>query len=286
MKKTAAIGGIILIILACNTPEDKQMPLIGDSVLNESMLFDSIHIADSFSMASVGTTRIELNYMYPKQSDSPVAQSILMWICMQRNDAGMTYYNDLRQSAISEVTHWMEYNTIQLECESTRRKKNNEDLCGDMFTENYEHIKVIYEDSEYITMEYYAYIYMNGTHGNYVLHAATFNKATGAYMGWKLIEGVHREKLMVAVKEQLKQYFGIQGSRDENGYVYTEDEQLKKCLLTDSITLPDMPPYITEDGITFTYQTYEIAAYCWGIIQLNINRNRLYAYNKGGNRHK
>ena len=78
------------------------------------------------------------------------------------------------------------------------------------------------------------------------------------------------------IKEGLRQYFQSYGAD------VSTDEQLKEFLYTDAdidnLQLPAWAPYLTEEGMLFSYQQYEIAAYAAGIPAFVISYDQLMPY--------
>ena len=118
--------------------------------------------------------------------------------------------------------------------------------------------------------------YQGGAHGISYETGVTFDKATGRRLGWDLLKDTDKRGFHLLLKEGLRQYF--QSMDIEVG----TDEQLKDMLYTDddidNLPLPSCPPYLTEKGLVFNYQQYEIAAYAAGILTFTIGYDRLRPY--------
>ena len=106
------------------------------------------------------------------------------------------------------------------------------------------------------------YVYMGGAHGG-VSGAGylTFNRSDGSL----LTEIIDRSKvaaLQPVLRRGLLEYF-----RDDCGEKEVTPQNLDEYLLLggEDIPLPVWEPYPGEDGLTFTYQQYEVAPYAAGM---------------------
>ena len=82
--------------------------------------------------------------------------------------------------------------------------------------------------------------------------------------GYDMMKGLDSPAFKKLIKEGLRKFFSKEG--DEKGM---SDEDLKNELIAfdgsiDELPLPDTEPYMTEQGVTFIYQPYEISYYAAG----------------------
>ena len=113
------------------------------------------------------------------------------------------------------------------------------------------------EGEKFVTFETSVYSYLGGAHGSTVFTAATFRKSDGRKFGEDMLKDRYSQAFTEAIKSGLMRYFKVQSEMD-----------LESCLLgikTYAIPLPQNPPYFTAEGLTFTYQQYEIAPYAAGM---------------------
>lgn len=131
------------------------------------------------------------------------------------------------------------------------------------------------------TKKYVSYLttygeYQGGAHGTNYGTGVTFDKATGRQMGWNMLKDTDKPEFRKMIKEGLRQYFQ---SYDAD---VSTDELLKDFLYTDAdidnLPLPAWAPYLTEEGMLFSYQQYEIAAYAAGIPAFVISYDQLKPY--------
>ncbi len=118
----------------------------------------------------------------------------------------------------------------------------------------------------------------------------TFRKSDGRRFGNEMLIRTGTEEFRTLIKDGLKQYFAENEGKD------ISDEELKEQLITDYsvdfLPLPQFPPYLTEKGVGFTYQPYEIAPYAAGMPSFTIPYEKIKPYmtvtavklieNKGG----
>lgn len=137
----------------------------------------------------------------------------------------------------------------------------------------YREVKVskIFETNKLITFAWAEDIYYNGAHGNQAYYGVTFRKSDGRRFDKNMMANFYTEDWYKIVKEGLRSYFS------ENGNVAIDtDEDLKEYILTDdnvnNLPLPQNPPYVTEDGVKFTYQPYEISFYAAGMPEFTVSK--------------
>ncbi len=131
------------------------------------------------------------------------------------------------------------------------------------------------------TKKYVSYLttygeYHGGAHGTTYATGVTFDKSSGRQMGWNLLKDTDKPEFRKMIKEGLRQYFAAWDAD------VSSDEQLKDFLYTDAdidnLPLPAWAPYLTEAGMLFSYQQYEIAAYAAGIPSFVISYDQLKPY--------
>lgn len=114
-------------------------------------------------------------------------------------------------------------------------------------------IHYLYETDNFVTFQYKKYEDMGGAHGGTFIAGMTFRKSDGRRVEWDLFT----RNMQDVIKKGLKQYFEV-----------NTDEEMEKCLSLENtylLPLPATPPVFTKEGVLFTYQQYEIAAYAAGL---------------------
>jgi hypothetical protein len=129
-----------------------------------------------------------------------------------------------------------------------------ENMMGDVPTFASEtEIRYLYETDKFVTYEYKKYEDMGGAHGGTVITGMTFRKSDGRRVDWDLFT----RSMQDVIKKGLKKYFEA-----------NTDEEMEKFLTLEHtflLPLPANPPVFIKEGVSFTYQQYEIAAYAAGL---------------------
>ncbi len=137
-------------------------------------------------------------------------------------------------------------------------------------------IKKTYETGRFVTFTATSYYYTGGAHGMSLDRGTTFRKTDGRRFDLDMLCNTGSDEFRKMIKEGLKSYFS------DNGETATTDEELKEMLLTESSTdylpLPQFAPYLTEEGVTFVYQQYEIAPYAAGMPTFTIPYDKMKPY--------
>lgn len=119
--------------------------------------------------------------------------------------------------------------------------------------------------------------YQGGAHGSRVEIGTTFRKSDGRRFGWDLLKNTDSDAFRLLLKEGLRQYLLSGGVKEA-----LTDEGLQSLLLYDGsvdyLPLPHNAPYLTEQGIVFAYQQYEIAPYALGIPTFTLNYQKIEPY--------
>ena len=129
-----------------------------------------------------------------------------------------------------------------------------ENMTGDVPTFASEtEIHYLYETDKFVTYEMKKYEDMGGAHGGTFISGMTFRKSDGRRVEWDLFT----KSMQDVIKKGLKKYFEV-----------NTDEELENSLSLENtylLPLPATPPVFTKEGVLFTYQQYEIAAYAAGL---------------------
>ena len=129
-----------------------------------------------------------------------------------------------------------------------------ENMTGDVPTFASEtEIHFLYETDKFVTYEMKKYEDMGGAHGGTFISGMTFRKSDGRRVDWELFT----KSMQDVIKKGLKKYFEV-----------NTDEELENSLSLENtymLPLPATPPVFTKEGVMFTYQQYEIAAYAAGL---------------------
>lgn len=115
------------------------------------------------------------------------------------------------------------------------------------------------ETEQFVTYTFDIYTYSGGAHGSYLREGATFRKQDGRKFGWDMFKADTQMELSQLVKKAIQtQYFGS-GSDDEFYSQLLNGDTYKECF-----PLPQTAPFLTQEGVNFIYQQYEITPYSAG----------------------
>lgn len=238
-----ALGAAAIAIAACG----------GQATEGEQLAFDSVKYENT-----ANNIEVTIKADYPVKGDGALANAIREYVS---ETLGGTYTGNL--AAADSVMAY--YGKAQ--ADSMAQWMDNEPDDGPQLMMFFE-IKKVYENDNYVTLTTYNESYTGGAHGNYITEGVTFRKSDGRRFGYDMLCNTQSDGFHKLIKEGLRQYF-----KQFEQPVET-DSQLKEMLLTDDdinyLSLPDSQPYLTADGVVFTYQPYEIAPYAAGAPQFTV----------------
>lgn len=133
-------------------------------------------------------------------------------------------------------------------------------------------VRKAYETESYITYTTEDYEYLGGAHGSTTLSGMTFRKTDGRRFGYEMLRNTESDSFHALLRDGVKEYFGKQ---EMNG-------NLKDMLMgvdnVDYMPLPATVPYLTDKGMMFVYQQYEIAPYAAGMPSFVIPFEKIKPY--------
>lgn len=129
------------------------------------------------------------------------------------------------------------------------------------------------ETNRYVVFNSTDYIYLGGAHGGVTGEGSvTFDKRSGQRFDSFLKEG-SLEQMQDLLLDGLAEYFS-----DNDNSVTKANVREYLFLDGDTIPFPVWTPAPTEDGLCFTYQQYEIAAYAMGMPSFVIPYDKVKPY--------
>lgn len=182
---------------------------------------------------------LEASIEAPSFDQNPVlARAIMEWVI---ENLGSSYQGDLKDTdalmkQLQAEVDEMEYKQIE--------------------------VKKVYETPKVVTYILNTYVNPVGAaHGGATAMGATFRKSDGKVFGSNMILDKDGESpLQALLKDGLKKYFEV-----------SSDDSLAEMLMMDSsysvdyLPKPATAPWVTDKGIVFCYQQYEIACYAAGM---------------------
>lgn len=220
---------------------------------------------------SVGILNVSLWAEYPVEGRDSLVKKVREFI----NDfMGGAYDGSLAdgQKMIDENGVLM-FNSLQEECGDVDEEDVNELFLHKTVSKGY-------ETNTFVTFMATSSSYMGGLHGIGHETGQTFSKANGQSFGYDMMKNTDSPAFKRLIKEGLKMFFG-----DEKEGKTMSDEDLLEELVSysgsaDELPLPDSEPYMTEGGITFIYQPYEISYYAAGKPEFTIPYDAVKPYLK------
>lgn len=130
-------------------------------------------------------------------------------------------------------------------------------------------------DGKYITYRFYIYTYAMGAHGYMKEYYLTFNNKTGDILGFDdLFYKKDSEKVWEMLTKQITEYNAYDGNFQagiKKGEICVSE--IIKEEKGDSRYYPR--PALTKEGVVFSYQPYEIAAFSEGVRHFAVPYNKL-----------
>ena len=121
------------------------------------------------------------------------------------------------------------------------------------------------ETEQYVVFISQDYVYLGGAHGGIIGRGGlTFDKKDGALVE-QFLDPACLDAIQPLLRKGLSQYFS-----DNDMEVTPEELDNYLFLETGVVPFPAWTPYPSEDGLVFTYQQYEIAAYAAGMPEFTI----------------
>ena len=246
----------MMAMVACNTKQGNK-----EEKDDEALVTDSIALIQEDSIASV-----EIIIDYPTKGSRPLIDSLRQFLATTlRVDTLFAANPDSLLRRALQVG----YSEMKTDYDDMRTYRE-----GDLPTMGYSyHIKKDVETNNYVTYIVEYYEYRGGAHGGTVIWGNTFRKDNGKSLGWNMLANTDSKEFQQLIKDGIRSYF------QENDSTTITDDQLKDMLIIeadiDHLPLPQFDPFLTDQGMSFIYQQYEIAAYAMGLPSFIIPYNKL-----------
>lgn len=121
------------------------------------------------------------------------------------------------------------------------------------------------ETKRYITYECNYYTFLGGAHGSAGSHSANIVKATGEVLG-ATVDTTKVKAMQSILRKYVLEYL------KKGGYTEVTDANLNDYLFIENgiIPIPTFTPSLTDKGVHFVYQQYEIGPYAIGMIDFTV----------------
>lgn len=270
-----AILGMMAII-SCNNkgqtrPADNKDSVTVDTIVPETghdVRTDSLKTDTLFYSKEEGKFRFNLAADYPVEGSDTLVKVVREFV----NDfLGGAYDGPLDdgQAMIKKNGEIMYGNFVE--------------MCGDADLEEvlelyyYKSVEKGYETNAFITFMTMGGQYTGGLHGIGFETGVTFSKTNGKTFGYDMMKGTDSPEFKRFIKEGLRKFFSTEGQE-----AMSDDDLLQELVSysgsIDELPLPDSEPYLTEKGVTFIYQPYEISYYAAGKPEFTIPYDAIKPY--------
>lgn len=183
--------------------------------------------------------QISLTIEYPVAGNKILLQNVREWI---NEKLGGTYEGDL-----DDYEAFFKYY-----CHEYFDDNGGEDTNVDFDIE----ITHKFDTNKAITYIHDAYEFFEGAmHGLGTIEGSTFRKSDGKRFTMDMITGIYQ--LQPDFKAGLKRYFDCTTDEELTGYLQIEGS-------VDNIPAPQTDPWITNEGVVFLYESYEITCFANG----------------------
>ena len=278
MKKLLILAGAGLVLAACGNKTDKG----GDNDSTAIVETPAVAVSEDVRMDLLKTDTVSFDkeegvYKFGLMAEYPVAggDSVVKAVREFINDfLGGAYDGPLAdgKAMVKRNGELMWGNFLEM-CGDA-----NEEEVDELFL--YKMVNRVYETKTCVTFLASVTQYTGGAHGIGYDSGQTFSKLDGKRFGYDMMKDLDTPAFKRLIKEGLRRYFS-----DEDDGQGMSDEALKEELVSfsgsiDELPLPDFEPYLTEQGVTFIYQPYEISYYAAGKPEFTIPYNVVKPYLK------
>ncbi|MCM1021096.1 MAG: DUF3298 and DUF4163 domain-containing protein [Muribaculum sp.] len=244
----------LLATTACSGNKSKTAA----NEISQAFTTDSASYADSIQVGKIKATA-SVDLLYPTSGNQATVDSVNSWINDQLN---------IRNHTFTNATDVAKY-AVKLQLDSTSAEISPMAKEYPDYQTEYETNLMIgkaFENDKVITLFSTAYIYTGGAHGSTLYNNASFQIGNGQQLGWNMFKPESMPELTLLIKKEImNQYFKADEEKGIDYLLVKESE----------FPLPKTQPAMFKDGISFTYQQYEIAAYAAGMPNCTIPYSEL-----------
>lgn len=133
-------------------------------------------------------------------------------------------------------------------------------------------IRKAYDANKFLTYEVTSYTYLGGAHGSSTNYQVNIDKETAKIVE-QTIDTTKTKEMQPLLRKGVIEYFKECGED-------ISDDKLNDMLFIDNNTIP-MPafqPALTEKGLRFMYQQYEIGPYAIGIVSFTVPYDKIKTF--------
>lgn len=131
-------------------------------------------------------------------------------------------------------------------------------------------LRKIDDNERYVNYSTQGYMYLGGAHGSSFYYVATLVKPSGKILR-HTVDSTKVKQMQPLLRKGVLQYFREMGDNSVTA------SNLNSSLFIENgiIPLPASTPYLSDKGLVFTYQQYEIACYAAGMPSFVIPYNKV-----------
>ncbi len=261
----AAIAMVLTCVCMSSCKNDRISNLMAE--LNGELMFDSVVFNDSVGFGEGVEVTVDLNVAYPISGNKTLTDSINAWICCQLEDTALVMKDDVK--GLVKNYGALTFGTDSAEVAAILKENESEEEINWLHYCLEKRIKVVYEDTCFVTIRCFTFRDMGGAHGFPYQNTATFYKTgdrIGCQAGWDLTAKIDDETLDRNLKKELMQYCNAESEDALCEELFSkEGGMMSKDEFKNHFPLPVTPPYLTKEGIMVIYQMYEIGPYAFGM---------------------
>lgn len=129
------------------------------------------------------------------------------------------------------------------------------------------------DNDRYVNYNINVYAFLGGAHGTTTDYTVTIVKPSGRVLT-QTVDTLQLKSLQPILRKGVLSYLHEQGETDAT------EATLGDMLFVENgiIPLPVHAPYLTDDGVCFVYQQYEIASYAMGIVTFTVPYDQIKPY--------
>ncbi|MGN0281058.1 MAG: DUF3298 domain-containing protein [Prevotella sp.] len=133
-------------------------------------------------------------------------------------------------------------------------------------------IRKTYDAPKYLTYEISSYVYLGGAHGSAINYQVNIDKETAKVVE-QTIDTTKTKEMQPILRKGVIEYF------KECGEDVSDDKLNDVLFINDNtIPLPACTPALTEQGLKFIYQQYEIGPYAIGMVSFTVPLNTIKTF--------
>lgn len=223
----------------------------------DSLKIDSVKWSQTDStLGKVLSVKIYADY--PDTFNSKMSVNIARWI--RANIGTGTPTDTTRAQKVIDFLGKQMYDSL--------KRSDDHKICNLEYSAE---ARMICNGKRFVTYSLETYEYMGGAHGMTTFGGVTFSKKKGEQFGWDLLGDTISKNFRNLLKDGVREYLSVDmkekkiSDEDLCGMLLIASGNESDKTMLENFPLPATPPYLTDKGVAFVYQSYEIAPYAAGL---------------------